>query len=706
MRNRRFDQLALPVLEALERRLLLSGGVIPEWVHLSSASGDLPDGKLTGDQQTASLILDVDGDGRKDFVIAERTEAPSVVWFRREAGGWAEYVVDNVRLPIEAGGDFADIDSDGDLDIVFGGDSSSNEIWWWENPYPDYEPESPWTRRAVKSSGADKHHDQIFGDFDGDGQLELATWNQEAGKLLIGEIPEDPHAASSWAFTEVFDAGDGSYEGLAMADVDLDGTQDIVGAGRWYKHLGGTTFAAHVIDVNMNFSRAAAGQLVPGGRPEVVFVPGDGDGPLRWYEWDGSAWVPHTLIGMVYHGHSLQLGDVNGDGHVDIFVAEMHTPGPGSNCKTRVLYGDSAGNFTEQLIATGVGAHESRLGDLDGDGDLDILAKPYTWDTPRVDVWLNNGTGGSNRPPVVSAGADQYITLPRPAELEGQVTDDGLPDPPGEVTIVWSELSGPGGVVFDDASAPVTAASFDRAGAYVLRLTADDGQAISAEDVTVHVFNPGLRVADDLVVLYDFEEAAGSVVNDTSGVGEPLNLTFADPGSVSWTVGALSIDASTIVISPSPATKIASACTGSNEITIEGWIRSASATQDGPAGIVSLSWVAQERDFSLGQGLPAGQPSDLYNVRLRTTTNGESGTNTTLSSPPGSLATALQHVVFTRDVAGDARIYVDGGQVGSATIGGDLSNWDPNYHLALADELTREAPGWASFTWWRSTAER
>jgi len=29
--------------------------------------------------------------------------------------------------------------------------------------------------------------------------------------------------------------------------------------------------------------------------------------------------------------------------------------------------------------------------DLDGDGRLDILAKPYTWDTPRINLWLNQG---------------------------------------------------------------------------------------------------------------------------------------------------------------------------------------------------------------------------------------------------------------------------------------------------------------------------
>jgi len=33
--------------------------------------------------------------------------------------------------------------------------------------------------------------------------------------------------------------------------------------------------------------------------------------------------------------------------------------------------------------------------DIDGDGRLDIVTKPYTWDTPRVDVWLNQGTCNS-----------------------------------------------------------------------------------------------------------------------------------------------------------------------------------------------------------------------------------------------------------------------------------------------------------------------
>src|SRR5262245_30033502 len=46
---------------------------------------------------------------------------------------------------------------------------------------------------------------------------------------------------------------------------------------------------------------------------------------------------------------------------------------------------------------TGHGWREGNLGDFHGAGDLDILNKPYTWEAPRMDSWLNNGTGVSNQ---------------------------------------------------------------------------------------------------------------------------------------------------------------------------------------------------------------------------------------------------------------------------------------------------------------------
>ena len=207
------------------------------WLYYSSSNGDIP-APNSGNQQTASLILDIDKDGVDDFVITERTRETSVVWYKFNGGEWDKYVIEKEHLRIEAGGDFYDIDKDGDLDIVFAGDARSNQIWWWENPHPQFDPKTSWKRRIIKDGGANKHHDQIFGDFDGDGKVEFVSWNQMGDVLLLFEIPRNPRKAKQWKQAVIFTAenGKGKFEGLAKADVDLDGKIDIVGAGRWFKH--------------------------------------------------------------------------------------------------------------------------------------------------------------------------------------------------------------------------------------------------------------------------------------------------------------------------------------------------------------------------------------------------------------------------------------------------------------------------------------
>jgi hypothetical protein len=170
--------------------------------------------------------------------------------------------------------------------------------------------------------------------------------------------------------------------------VDLDGKIDLVGGGRWFKHQGGTNFQTHVIDDKMRFTQCAAGQLVEGGRPEIVFSPGDMDGDAKWYQWDGKNWKSH-LLGFVVHGHTCEIRDINGDGHADIFIGEMGNPGAGDNARTYVWYGDGKGRFRKTIASHGQGIHEGLLADLDGDGDLDILMKPYNHNSPRIDVLLN-----------------------------------------------------------------------------------------------------------------------------------------------------------------------------------------------------------------------------------------------------------------------------------------------------------------------------
>ncbi|MEO8427023.1 MAG: TIGR02597 family protein [Verrucomicrobiota bacterium] len=114
-----------------------------------------------------------------------------------------------------------------------------------------------------------------------------------------------------------------------------------------------------------------------------------------------------------------------------------------------------------------------------------------------------------NQPPVVDADVDQTITLPSSANLVGSVSDDGLPMPPGAVTVSWSQINGPGTVTFANADLPSTGANFSTAGTYVLELKANDGALVSSAEVTITV-NPEPNIPPTVSVTSPFDGASFS----------------------------------------------------------------------------------------------------------------------------------------------------------------------------------------------------
>jgi len=97
-----------------------------------------------------------------DFVVSCRQVAPALIWYRHTKTGWTRYVIEKEFPRIEAGGAAFDIDHDGDLDIVFGDGASGDRLYWWENPYPRFDPGISWKRHTINNGGANQHHDQIF----------------------------------------------------------------------------------------------------------------------------------------------------------------------------------------------------------------------------------------------------------------------------------------------------------------------------------------------------------------------------------------------------------------------------------------------------------------------------------------------------------------------------------------------------------------
>lgn len=195
---------------------------------------------------------------------------------------------------------------------------------------------------------------------------------------------------------------------------------------------------------------------------------------------------------------------------------------------------------------------------------------------------------------------------------------------------------------------------------------------------------PG-RVDRGLVVLYDFAEGSGQTVHDRSGVGTPLDLVIEKSTGVRWSKGVLTVESAASIASAQPASKIIDAVKKSNAITIEAWLKPASNSQSGPARIVSVSADTSQRNVTLGQDM------DFYDVRLRATGSDNNGLPST-ASPAKSIQPKLTHVVFSRDAAGTAIIYIDGKQVASKKVNGNFGNWDGKHRLSLANEVTKERP--------------
>jgi len=112
-----------------------------------------------------------------------------------------------------------------------------------------------------------------------------------------------------------------------------------------------------------------------------------------------------------------------------------------------------------------------------GAGSTDII----------LDLELTGAAFPVNQGPLVNAGSDRTISLPADTLLNGAISDDGLPVPPGMLTFTWSKVSGPGTVTIANPNALSTSAGFSSAGTYVLRLTGGDGAIVVTDDVTVTV---------------------------------------------------------------------------------------------------------------------------------------------------------------------------------------------------------------------------
>jgi RHS repeat-associated protein len=244
---------------------------------------------------------------------------------------------------------------------------------------------------------------------------------------------------------------------------------------------------------------------------------------------------------------------------------------------------------------------------------------------------LNAGdaTLTTNKTPLVNAGPDQTIALPSTdVNLNGLVTDDGQPLG-AAMTASWSVVGGPAPVIFGNADAASTRATFSEPGTYVLRLTADDSQFIGSDDVAINVsldnqapivsagldreiFLPASSTHLSGIVLDDGLPTNGVLSKTWSKVSGPGTVTFSSPNEL-VTDAAFSTAGTYVLRLTASDSQLASYA----EVTIKvSAINQAPIVNAGPDQAVSLTDQVNLSGVASDDGLPAGSTLSVSWTRI------------------------------------------------------------------------------------------
>ena len=344
-------------------------------------------------------VADVDGDGIPDIVASSLSGAVHVLWWENTAGdgtAWTAHTVDAaVALPnvVVTG----DINGDGKIDIV-GTSFLNNTILWWENTAGDG---TAWTAHNVDTSFGNPYSLHLA-DVNGDGLLDIVGGGDSANEIAWWQ--NGSHGAT-WTKHSV-KTGFTNAEGVFAADLNGDGRLDIAGVSfggntvAWFENTNangdGLAWSQHTLDTGFTgASSIRAADLNRDGSVDIIATARTAN-TVAWWEnsGDGSAFTKHVVSSSFSNARMTDIGDVDGDGDFDVVAAGFTGGSRISWFRNNTIHGSAAHPASHTIDTSFTGARAVTLADVNRDGYQDIVG--VATDGNTVAWWQNDGSPNDN----------------------------------------------------------------------------------------------------------------------------------------------------------------------------------------------------------------------------------------------------------------------------------------------------------------------
>jgi hypothetical protein len=371
------------------------------------------------DGANSVYAADLDGDGNLDILSTSSDHGSNdkIAWYKYVSSQFGSQQLITTEADWVKSVYAADLDGDGDLDVLSGSEGDDN-IAWYEN-----DGSGQFGQQQVITTSVDRFNTVYAADMDSDGDMDVLSASLGPMEMnYIGRIAwYENEGFGQFGSRQVITTVANGAASVYAADLDGDGDLDVLSASSfddkiaWYENVGSGQFGSQqVITTEADWANSVYATDLDGDGDFDVLSTSQNDGKIAWYENDGAGnfGSQQVITTETDWANSVYAADLDGDGDQDVLSASSFDD------KIAWYENDGSGQFgSQQVITTETDwANSVYATDLDGDGDFDVLSASQNDD--KIAWYENDGAGNFGSQQVITTEAD-WANSVYAADLDG-----------------------------------------------------------------------------------------------------------------------------------------------------------------------------------------------------------------------------------------------------------------------------------------------